>query len=385
MDGLPSYLNALARVDLELGKLNEAERYFRAADASISSGESGQPNLAQRINSELGLGWIEIERGHASRAVQRFDRVLVDPMSSNLPPALQADLIGVRAVARWKSQDYRGAEADFRRAIANFERLNKPELRERLADNHSGYAALLTEEYRLDEAKEQYREALAELGEGAPTDNPNASTLAGTIWSNESLLLKNEGNFDEALRWSRAAITVLTRAYDYDDLRVARALNNEALAYCRLSRMVEALPVVEQALQVLDKTGNKGIPADADSLSVRGFVKEMLGDTGAAKEDFTRALTIREELFGEASMPIVKSLTNLATLYLSEGKLDHADKMLRQAVEILGSVSQPDLRFAKLTFEKFSMELSRAGKDADARNYAERASKIPGETMDCAR
>jgi hypothetical protein len=42
---------------------------------------------------------------------------------------------------------------------------------------------------------------LDELGEAEPGDPPKASTMAATIWSNKSLLLKNEGELDESLRF----------------------------------------------------------------------------------------------------------------------------------------------------------------------------------------
>jgi len=384
LDTQPAYANALARADLGLGRIEEAERYYRlAAAAPAMAGARGTSQL--QFNAQLGLGWIEIQQSDWQAAIKRADLILNAPRAGDLPTEALPAMMELRAVARWKSGATEEAEADFRNAIAALERLNKVELRELIAEAYNAYAGMLTEQYRLGEAEEQYGKALGSLNEGVPNGTSDASTLAATIWSNESILLKNEGQFDKAIRWASAALEVLVRSYDYDDLRVALALKNEAAAYCRQGAMVQALPVIEQAIGVIKRTNNADSPAEADALSIRGYIEESLDQKPLAKKDFEAALKIRTARYGNISMPSVKSLTNLGVLYLSSNDLTDADIVLKRAVSILDSIPQPDWRFAKLTFTTWEKVLDRAGDKAEAANYHSRASAIPGETMDCAR
>jgi hypothetical protein len=149
--------------------------------------------------------------------------------------------------------------------------------------------------------------------------------------------------------------------------------------------MVEALPVIEQAIGVLDRTGNLNVLAAADALSVRGFIRESIGDITIAENNFKTALEIRSELSGPKSMLVAKSLTNLGSLYLLTGELSKSGEMLKRAIDVVESVSQPDMRFKKFIWLTYSKELEQAGKKDDAESYRIKSSMIAGETMDCTR
>jgi tetratricopeptide (TPR) repeat protein len=157
-DASATYLNALGRVDTAFGNLLDAEKEFESAQSAPLHDETLRP--VQLSNSRVGLAWINIERGLGGRAVKIINTAIRDAKSSTLPPERIAQLVGVRAVALWKSGDFIRAEADFRNAIGRFEQINKTELRERLADCYNGYAAMLTEEYRLDEAFDTIQEGV---------------------------------------------------------------------------------------------------------------------------------------------------------------------------------------------------------------------------------
>ena len=117
------------------------------------------------------------------------------------------------------------------------------------------------------------------------------SDLAEAIWLNQqSILLYQQGKYDEAIPLSQRSISILERVFGKDHPDVAASLNNLAQLYKAQSKYDLAEPL------------------------------------------YQRALAIRERVLGKDHPDVATSLNNLAGLYQAKGKYDLAEPLYQRSL-----------------------------------------------------
>lgn len=143
------------------------------------------------------------------------------------------------------------------------------------------------------------------------------------------------GEPHKALEACRKTLQVWRDLYKQGQLsdpdRLAAALNNTAAAYDRLGEWQEALNSYEEALSILQKSGNA--QRQAATLDNIGELHFVLGDSDRALEYYNEALgLIREKVKDQKAEANV--LTHIGQVYVSEGKLTQALASFNTAREL---------------------------------------------------
>lgn len=123
----------------------------------------------------------------------------------------------------------------------------------------------------------------------------------------------------------------------------------------------QALPMLEQAREVLQKVGAAEMVQMADVLETFGVAYHRLGREAEAEAELRRAVAIREAA-AMADPALAGNLHHLAEVLLATGRAADAVPLLRRAVAIYGEISDADLPDLALT--RFT--LARALRDGGA-------------------
>jgi tetratricopeptide (TPR) repeat protein len=155
-------------------------------------------------------------------------------------------------------------------------------------------------------------------------------------WQEAYNLMELEGIFEDLDRWGSNAILLelylllLPDKWHPKPSQAALIYNNLGEVYYALSKFREALPYLEQSLQIYrEARDHKG---EGEALSDLGIVNHSLGNNEQALSYFQQALAIRREVgdrSGEGT-----TLNNLGLLYNSLGNKEQALVYFQQALDI---------------------------------------------------
>jgi CHAT domain-containing protein/tetratricopeptide (TPR) repeat protein len=117
-------------------------------------------------------------------------------------------------------------------------------------------------------------------------------------------------------------------------LQEGRQLLAEGVRLNRAAKYSEALPLLERALEIRQKTLAPEDPLVADALQALANVYRNKEDYANAEPLFRRALAIREKVLGEEHPDAAASLNSLAGVYRERGDYDKAEPLFRRALAI---------------------------------------------------
>jgi transcriptional regulator with GAF, ATPase, and Fis domain/tetratricopeptide (TPR) repeat protein len=156
-----------------------------------------------------------------------------------------------------------------------------------------------------------------------------ALRLAGDETARAELLGRQAHALAQAGRFARArrvAEEALALAESHDlPLPRAQALKGSGIVLGRLGRESEAIPMLEQALELFHRHGDAEM--EAETLQNLAACKSRLRRDDAG-EDFHRAIALWRELDSPGGE--LKSLVGLAVIQMRDGKLDEARRLLEE-------------------------------------------------------
>jgi CHAT domain-containing protein/tetratricopeptide (TPR) repeat protein len=115
----------------------------------------------------------------------------------------------------------------------------------------------------------------------------------------------------------------------------ANALNTKVIELYRASKAGEAIPLAKRALALREKALPAGHPQIATSLSNLARLYHTQGRLGEAEPLYKRALGMREKALRAGHPQIALSLNNLAGLYEAQGRLSEAEPLYERALALL--------------------------------------------------
>jgi tetratricopeptide (TPR) repeat protein len=223
-----------------------------------------------------------------------------------------------------------------------------------------------------------------------------------------------EGDMQDALRWSEAATAVLQRLGGHELLR-AWLLNNLGCAYTvhhdtteairamkeglelkekllgtdhtdvalsegnlafvlfGAGRAAEALPHVDRAIQIFERKVGSAHPDLFNQLNNRGEFLNSVGRPEEAVRSFTRAISLWERELGNDDQNLAYPLTGLGIAYLAVEKPGNAIEPLERAIR-LRAHAQVDPSDQAQTLFALARALSESGREQSrARHLAEDA------------
>ncbi len=278
------------------------------------------------------LGRISTRREEFGTAERYYDQALV--LWQKLGKASEiADQWNDMAILRMRQRRIHDAIDFYSRSIEGLERLGKLNKAAILHTNLGVLYASLGEN-RL--ALDQYRQALKLL-----EDQPAPLQRAVTLNKLGDLLLWTDGP-EAALKPLEEALELRRRARDVRGEAVTN--NSIAVAQMEANRPKEAIRAFEAVAEIFRRM--EEVRSYAVALNNVGIAYERLGLFDRAGEPYEKALTLARE--GAHEDVEETALFGLARVARAQGRLDRAERLMAQTLEIAerarGQVWRPDLR-----------------------------------------
>jgi tetratricopeptide (TPR) repeat protein len=208
---------------------------------------------------------------------------------------------------------------------------------------------------------------LEQLGERHPD--------VGISFNNLATIYQAMGRYEEALSLYNKALEIGLEqlggkhtdvATSYDNLAnlVATSYNNLAKLYKALGRDVEALPLLEQSLEILLETLGDKHPHVATAYNNLAVIYQEMGRAEEALNLYQQSLDIRLEQLGEKHPDVVTSYNNLAYLYQAMGRYGEAYDFYRKSISIAEESLGSDNPLTQLFLSRYLNMLLNEPEDA---------------------
>lgn len=354
---------------------SQAYREGRYQDASRLLGQAleaaqADPQLQVVILYELGRTQSRLNEGAQAQATLHRALGLLDAIApgSSMRPFIQLAI----AEAHRESGALAAAREEFEEARVAFERLG---LLQGQADALAGIGSVDLAQSRFADALNRYRAAIALMGQAST--GTTAVPELGPLQMDTASLMVELGEYDEAHRLldqadrlcgGKAAASCgayvdharSLLAYEQGDYRAsadaagraaagfgpehpidqARALNNLGIALVKLKRAKEAVPVLQQAIDVETHAGDlRGVAAAVDSL---GSAWRGLGRPALARRNYLAALQTWQQLQDREGQR--DTLANLGDLAASRHQRASAILLYKLSVNMAQSLRADALR-----------------------------------------
>jgi serine/threonine-protein kinase len=184
----------------------------------------------------------------------------------------------------------------------------------------------------LDEANSLLQHALDQRKALFGPESPEVAESLVAL----SQLRADQARFPEAEQFARQAIKMDTRLLPTSHPARARAVSQLGLVLEDRGSYDQAIPVLEQAVQLQSEPG--GVEADLSaSLTELANSHYYSGHYEISDALNHRVLEIDRQLYGQRHPQVANDLINLGAIQLDEGHYDQAEQYDRQALDILQS------------------------------------------------
>jgi len=302
-------------------------------------------------------GLAALREGQYWRAASLLETALAGAGKENVSAVWMGRLRNNHASALYQAGAYEGAEAGFREALRYWQGAPEASMQER-ARAHNNLAVLYRQWWRLGEAAEQAREALAldraalfwhTLGEvlrlqGRYTESLRALDAAeeagpdpvelGTILQARGGVAMDQGEPGQAELLYRQAIVELRKAYANGHPAVLAAKGNLGVVLIALRRLEEAEPLlgsVHRDARAALGENHPRVAAAANNMAQLLRVQKRYREADGL---YREALSIWRQVFGASHPEYAKGLHNLGSLFVEQGKLAGAEKLYAEALRI---------------------------------------------------
>ncbi|HEV3468997.1 MAG TPA: tetratricopeptide repeat protein [Pyrinomonadaceae bacterium] len=330
-----------ARALWDAGRFHETEEPYRRGLALLEEVWGGDhAETAAALHNVAGLCYVQGKYAEAEAHYRRAARILEEAHGPSDPRA--ADEYYWLAKTLFGQERYEEAEGAYLRALALLERAYGPE-DPRAAECLTGLGHLRYYVGRYAEAESPYLRALA-LRERA--HGPDHPLVADALLGLASLYHHGRGVSGDAEPFYRRAASIAERTHP-DDKYFAECLYRLALFLGESGRAVEAGPLYERAMRVLDAAAD---PEDPDARWMRTGYAEYLRAAGRADEadaleagfeerdaydeTLREKIKRREAAFGPEHPETAEPVYDLANSLRYDGRDEEAELLYLRALSI---------------------------------------------------
>jgi len=146
-----------------------------------------------------------------------------------------------------------------------------------------------------------------------------------------------EGKFKDALIDAKKANAIYVNTAGKDDLRTATSFVNLAQLYYQLKEKKEAKSAFNDALDIYEKNTPLSAANEkryADLLETVAMFEGADGDVSGAEKKLTKALELREKIYGPNAKETADVLYSLAQIYRVSGQYEKALPPLLRSIDI---------------------------------------------------
>jgi tetratricopeptide (TPR) repeat protein len=279
--------------------------------------------------------------------------------------AVESDSFGAlieKANTTFAAGDFSAAKPQYEAALAAGKNssVKKPDLAVILSD----IAIIEKMQNRLEQAQDCLEDAIPMAGDD--------EQLVALLHTRLGSVCRARGNFYGALDHAQLALT-LRRKLNTDSTLLAEALNNLAVSNLDLKHYKEALALCTEALAIVKSAGKSGGAEETAVLATRAAALSETGDFEGARAMFVTILAAQEKLYGESSVKLAGTLSNLASTYIRQNQFVEAKPFLERALSNALASTPPDKAAAADACVELARCCSKTKDNAGAHSYYKRA------------
>ena len=169
------------------------------------------------------------------------------------------------------------------------------------------------------------------------------SITIGNGWNAKGLNKAKQGLWEDASACWENALEIRLQVLGEDHIDVANTYNNLGIAYGRLSQPVEALALLQKALD--SRTAHYGTaqhPQVAATLHNMANVMQQSGDLDGAIEHFIRARDIHKHVCGAEHVQVARGSLALGHAYFQGDEYEKAHRAFCEALSIFELLTAQD-------------------------------------------
>ena len=283
--------------------------------------------LALALHKQGYLDFVRARHGRALEALEESERLLkaADRIPGTRHAALMQQLIMTLSQLGRVDEALERAEEALTRARKSTE-LNPAAL----FDYLWSMANALMGAGRFKDAEPLLREAMA-----LDFDSAGALTRLGPVHGNLAIVLSRQGDLEGALQHAITAVDLTEQIYPPGHYVRARRYNNLGAMYGRVGRFEAAAEAISRALEVLEARHPDGRHPSLAS-TYNNLATNLGGvERFAEAEPYQRrARELARQLFGDGDLRYAQATANLGYLLIRLHRLDEADSLLTEALDI---------------------------------------------------
>jgi tetratricopeptide (TPR) repeat protein/transcriptional regulator with XRE-family HTH domain len=184
--------------------------------------------------------------------------------------------------------------------------------------------------------------------------------------------LDGRGELALALPYVERALQLRERTLEPDSPEIAESLDDMACLLLHGGDRAGAAGFYGQALAIRERVMGPDHPATATSLNNMAVLLHGQGDLARARHLYERALSIDERMLGPCHLHTTKDLNNLGRLLCQQGELVVAESLLTRALSICERDLGPDHPLTATSLNNLGRLLREQGRPAVARPLLER-------------
>ena len=166
------------------------------------------------------------------------------------------------------------------------------------------------------------------------SENYTFNTTIGKFLHNLAYLYKDQGNYDEALKFYNMTLEIREKILGKDHPDTAITYNNIADVYHVQGNYDEALNFNYMALEIREKKLGKDHPYTAITYNNIACIYKAQGNYDEALKFYNMALKIQEKELGKEHPDTALTYDNMAQVYCAQGNYDEALNFYNIALEI---------------------------------------------------
>jgi len=211
-------------------------------------------------------------------------------------------------------------------------------------------------------------------------DEPNEVEIAAA-YGNVAVALHALGRDDEALVYMERELEVYRRAYEPTNARIAMALRNLSAGYFGVRRYDDAVRTNEEAIALFRRTVDPDSPDLATTLSNHAPTLIKVGRYAEAEAAAREAMGIYERTVGTETQNYAAALLKASQAQELQGETAEAEAGIRRAITIFRRTSpedHPAMGYSQLALGKL---LAAEGRDREAAPVLRRAFAIRSASL----
>lgn len=149
--------------------------------------------------------------------------------------------------------------------------------------------------------------------------------------------LKAAGKYNEAIGLAQRAIAIWEKVLGKEHQRVATSLSALALLYTEQGNYTQAEPLIKRALAIREKLSMGDLDV-ARSLRQLASLYQAQGKYDRVEPLIQRSITILEKVYGKENRDVARSLGNLALFYQEQGNYTQAELLYQRSLAIFAKL-----------------------------------------------